>query len=232
MQIENPRRTETLLASLVHDFLPMTSPLPKWMSSRTAPDYGEVPLARWHLSDYGRRGDSEESYVTAERRAGIFGMKSLLDQLPAIVAEGKREAERTLERAQGSFRLGLQTRELVIPSRDSNWLDLLKTAEKREQLTSGAPPSQLIYGDNLLAMASMITAGEGSLLSKIDMIYIDPPFDSKADYRTKISIANSELEQAPSVMDRWHSIVPGYDYASSVPYPGTSFGFWQSIHSY
>lgn len=66
-------------------------------------------------------------------------MKSLLDQLPSIVAEGKKEAERTLERAEGNFRLGLQTRELVIPSRDSNWLDLLRAAEKRENLKSGTP---------------------------------------------------------------------------------------------
>ena len=47
--------------------------------------------------------------------------KSLLDQLPNIVAEGKREAERIMERLGSSYRLGLQTRELVIPSRDSNW---------------------------------------------------------------------------------------------------------------
>ena len=51
-------------------------------------------------------------------------MKSLLDQLPSIVAEGKREAERVMERAESNSRLGLQRRELVIPSKDSNWQDL------------------------------------------------------------------------------------------------------------
>ena len=40
-------------------------------------------------------------------------MKSLLEQLPAIVAEGKKEAERVIERAESNYRLGLQTRELV-----------------------------------------------------------------------------------------------------------------------
>ena len=44
-------------------------------------------------------------------------MKSLLEQLPAIVAEGKREAERVMERAESNYRLGLQTRELVAPSK-------------------------------------------------------------------------------------------------------------------
>lgn len=56
--------------------------------------------------------------------------KSLLDQLPTIVAEGKREAERIMERLESSYRLGLQTRELVIPSRDSNWQDMFQKAEK------------------------------------------------------------------------------------------------------
>lgn len=51
-------------------------------------------------------------------------MKSLLEQLPSIVAEGKREAEQVMERAESNYRLGLQTRELVIPSRDSNWQNL------------------------------------------------------------------------------------------------------------
>lgn len=57
-------------------------------------------------------------------------MKSLLDQLPSIVAEGKREAERVMERAESNYRLGLQTRELVVPSRDSNYQDLFREKSK------------------------------------------------------------------------------------------------------
>jgi CTP:molybdopterin cytidylyltransferase MocA len=53
-------------------------------------------------------------------------MKSLLEQLPSIVAEGKKEAERVMERAESNYRLGLQTRELVVPSRDSNWQDMFR----------------------------------------------------------------------------------------------------------
>jgi hypothetical protein len=33
-------------------------------------------------------------------------MKSLLEQLPSIVAEGKKEAERVIERAESNYRLG------------------------------------------------------------------------------------------------------------------------------
>jgi hypothetical protein len=40
-------------------------------------------------------------------------MKSLLEQLPGIVVDGKSEAERVMERAESNYRLGLQTRELA-----------------------------------------------------------------------------------------------------------------------
>jgi len=113
-------------------------------------------------------------------------MKSLLEQLPGIVAEGKREAERMMERAESNFRLGLQTRELVIPSKDSNWQDLLRQVGKRDS-KEATSENCLIYGDNLLAMAALLAGDEEqeSMRGKIDLIYIDPPFDSKADYRTK-----------------------------------------------
>ena len=45
---------------------------------------------------------------------------SLLDQLPEIVRAGKRQAERILEGLEGRTRIGLQTRELVTPAKDTN----------------------------------------------------------------------------------------------------------------
>ena len=77
--------------------------------------------------------------------------KSLLDQLPTIVAEGKREAERIMERLESSYRLGLQTRELVIPSRDSNWQDMFQKAEKGSYDLNPATMNRLIYGDGRIA---------------------------------------------------------------------------------
>jgi len=44
----------------------------------------------------------------------------LLERLPQIVAEGKREAERIMEPLESIDRIGLLTRKLVIPSRDTN----------------------------------------------------------------------------------------------------------------
>lgn len=135
-------------------------------------------------------------------------MKSLLEQLPSIVAEGKREAERVIERAESNYRLGLQTREMVIPSKDSNWQDMLARALKDEGVS---PKSKLIYGDNLLAMAALL-AGDSdgsSLRGKIDLIYIDPPFDSKADYRTSVNLpspdnaSNLSISRKPTVIEQF-----------------------------
>jgi adenine-specific DNA-methyltransferase len=142
-------------------------------------------------------------------------MKSLLDLLPGIVAEGKREAERVMERAESNYRLGLQTRELVIPSKDSNWKDLFGKANR--EVTGSADPSRLVYGDNLLAMAALLAGIEhiSSLRGKIDLIYIDPPFDSKADYRSVIAhVAGQWRSQANaaaplmSARTAWRAVVP------------------------
>jgi hypothetical protein len=47
--------------------------------------------------------------------------KSLIEELPKIVREGKREVEKIMEAIADGTRIRLQTNELVIPSRDSNY---------------------------------------------------------------------------------------------------------------
>lgn len=137
--------------------------------------------------------------------------KSLVELLPQIVADGRREAERVMERAESNYRLGLQTRELVVPSRDSNWRDMLRSSESEIN-------GRLIYGDNLLAVAALLAGGNEtpSLRGRIDLIYIDPPFDSKADYRSKIVLPDIDIEQKPAVIeqfaysDTWHGGTASY----------------------
>jgi len=67
--------------------------------------------------------------------------------------------------------------------------------------------NRLIYGDNLLAMQALLAGdaqtGLPSLRGKIDLIYIDPPFDSKADYRTKISLPGTDIQQKPTVIEQF-----------------------------
>jgi adenine-specific DNA-methyltransferase len=129
----------------------------------------------------------------------------LLKQLPRIVADGKREAERIMERPESSYRIGLQIRELVIPSRDTNAQDMLLKAERARHDLNPAAMNRLIYGDNLLAMAALLPGDHDtpSMRGKADMFYIDPPFDSKADYRTKINLLGGDIEQKPTVIEQF-----------------------------
>lgn len=152
--------------------------------------------------------------------------KSLLEQLPEIVANGRKQAEKILEGIESRHRVGLQTREVVLPARDTkaqDWIAQQNRASQREvfapgqaslldnpQATLNAAPeapwaNRLIYGDNLLAMAALLAGDENtpSLRGKVDLIYIDPPFDSKADYRTKVTLPGVEIEQKPTVIEQF-----------------------------
>ncbi|MDK9715917.1 MAG: site-specific DNA-methyltransferase [Sulfuritalea sp.] len=145
--------------------------------------------------------------------------KSLLEQLPEIVAKGKQEAERILESLEGRHRVGLQTREWVLPAKDAAATDWIAQNQRAGHLAAASQKvgaggtangaddwaNRLIYGDNLLAMAALLAGDEQtpSLRGKIDLIYIDPPFDSKADYRTKVALPGVELEQKPTVIEQF-----------------------------
>ena len=132
-------------------------------------------------------------------------MTSLLEQLPKIVADGKREAERIIERLESSYRIGLQTRELVIPSRDTKWQSIFVRAGRDRQDLDPADMNRLIYGDNLLAIAALLAGNDEmpSMRGKVDLIYIDPPFDSKADYRAKIKLPGGNIERLPTVIEQF-----------------------------
>ncbi len=124
-----------------------------------------------------------------------------MEQLPGIVAAGKRQAAQILEQLEGRNRVNLQTRELVIPSKDRTGFNLWRD----DGCNGVGQPNRLIYGDNLLAMAALLAGDEDtpSLRGKIDLIYIDPPFDSKADYRTKIKLPGTTIDQKPTVLEQF-----------------------------
>ena len=139
--------------------------------------------------------------------------KSLLEQLPEIVANGRKQAERILESLESRSRVRLQTREVVLPAKDvaaQDWVtqQTRQTQHAAAQAGNGQDAgwmNRLIYGDNLLAMAALLAGDEDtpSLRGKVDLIYIDPPFDSKADYRTKVTLPGLELEQKPTVIEQF-----------------------------
>lgn len=49
--------------------------------------------------------------------------------------------------------------------------------------------NKIFWGDNLQVMSHLLKEYRG----KIDLIYIDPPFDSKADYKKKIKLKGKEI---------------------------------------
>ena len=137
--------------------------------------------------------------------------KSLIEELPRIVSEGRREAAQILERLSSGTQIGLQTNELVLPSKDISGLFKGSTPQIPNAFNmaggSGEWMNRLIYGDNLLAMQALLAGdaqiGLPSLRGKVDLIYIDPPFDSKADYRTKISLPGTDIQQKPTVIEQF-----------------------------
>lgn len=134
--------------------------------------------------------------------------------LPDVVAHGKKEVEKILQRAQSDNKLLLQTNEYVLPSPKDGGLfsgNIRKCCPpdntSAEYCETEGWFNRLIHGDNLFAMQALLNGdsetGLPSMRGKIDLIYIDPPFDSKADYRTKITLPNGNVEQKPTVLEQF-----------------------------
>jgi adenine specific DNA methylase Mod len=160
---------------------------------------------------------------------------SIIDLLPKVVAEGKREASRILDGISDDSRITLQTNELVVPSRDSNFQDLWKQLDEEtrnnaaaQSLADGPWKNRMVYGDNLLVMQALLAGdsatGLPSMRGQVDLIYIDPPFDSKADYRAKIELPGTSVESQPTVIeqfayaDTWSGRVGGEDVRGTLAY--------------
>lgn len=129
--------------------------------------------------------------------------ESLIEQLPKIVAEGKKEVERIMERLESNHKITLQTNEYVLHVRkEANLFQ-----GKYQNIDGQNWFNRLCYGDNLLVMQALLNGdpetGLPSMRGKIDLIYIDPPYDSKADYRTKINLPGFDIEQKPNVMEQF-----------------------------
>lgn len=129
-------------------------------------------------------------------------MLSLIEELPKIVREGKEEVERMMERLQSFRNITLQTNEYVLPANAKEWL-----AGRTEEIDHMAWHNRLVYGDNLLVMQALLAGdpatGLPSMRGKIDVIYIDPPFDSKADYRAKITLPDPTAEKKTTVIEQF-----------------------------
>ncbi len=131
-------------------------------------------------------------------------IKSLINELPDIVRDGNREAAAILDRLSSANRITLQTNEVVLPAKASSNIRFQSNQIAPNNL---ADLNRLIYGDNLLAMQALLAGdpatGLPSLRGKVDLIYIDPPFDSKADYRTKLTLPGGDISQKPTTIEQF-----------------------------
>lgn len=82
--------------------------------------------------------------------------------------------------------------------------------EPRQQLTLFSAPdddrpalppgwkNKLIWGDNKLAMAALAEQYAG----QVDLIYIDPPFDTGADFSVEVEVGDEAVTKEPSIIER------------------------------
>ncbi len=130
---------------------------------------------------------------------------SLIEELPKIIARGKKISQKILDDISSHNKISLQTIELVLPTKAKEGLSeffgqSIKDIQDKELF------NRIIFGDNLLTIQALLVGnpltGLPSMNGKIDLIYIDPPFDSKADYRTKIHLPNEDIEQKPTMLEQ------------------------------
>ena len=57
--------------------------------------------------------------------------------------------------------------------------------------------NRLIWGDNKLVLSSLLKEFAG----KVDLIYIDPPFATGADFSYKTQVGDADIEKQPSMLE-------------------------------
>lgn len=103
-------------------------------------------------------------------------------------------------RAPNPKDIEFQTAEVVIPNphRDQTTLSYFTEDLTRPEIDKSGT-NRLIWGDNLLAMQTLLAQGyEG----KINLIYIDPPFWTGENYYAKFTIEGESVTKSPSVIER------------------------------
>lgn len=140
---------------------------------------------------------------------------------PARPERRKRDSARLVwdskpKRPPSPRDIEFQTAEVVIPNpaRDAGALPFtFRDGILDNEQVDRSKMNRLIWGDNLLAMQALLAQGYES---SIDLIYIDPPFDSKADYSHQVRIGDTEVTKEPSVIeqlayrDTWESGTDSY----------------------
>jgi len=93
--------------------------------------------------------------------------------------------------------LPFQTIETINESRATREKEKLKGPDIFKTGTGEAWQNRLIWGDNKYVMASLLAEFAG----KIDLIYIDPPFATGADFSVKMEIGDAAWTKEPSAIE-------------------------------
>ena len=120
------------------------------------------------------------------------------------------------KRAPNPRDIEFQTAEIVIPNPQEAQGNLPLFAAPQAGLTSLFPGqmgelplggheidktkmNRLIWGDNLLAMQALLAQGYAG---KVDLIYIDPPFASSADYSFQLFIDEKKIDKDSNIIEK------------------------------
>ena len=90
--------------------------------------------------------------------------------------------------------LPFQTAESLAIDRPARGADLWHETYQKEK---SEWRNRLIWGDNLYVLASLLPEFRG----KVDLIYIDPPFATGADFSLKVKLNGDELKKLPSAVE-------------------------------
>jgi adenine-specific DNA-methyltransferase len=118
-----------------------------------------------------------------------------------------------------------QVERLSLPFQTVETINESRATRERDTgaLFGGAGPTsgsrnQLIWGDNKLVMSSFLSEYAGM----IKLVYIDPPFDTGADFAMRVDVGGADVTKQPSILeehayrDTWGA---GYASYLSMMYP-------------
>jgi 16S rRNA G966 N2-methylase RsmD len=91
--------------------------------------------------------------------------------------------------------LPFQTVETINESRATRERDAGSLLQNESRTATGR--NQLIWGDNKLVMSSLLDRFAGA----IDLIYIDPPFDTGADFSFRVQVGETAVSKLPSILE-------------------------------
>lgn len=133
----------------------------------------------------------ETSNGGAPGNAGQPEGPSLLERLPGILREARRQADVVCAAATAA---------------DLSCWEVRGDGEASIRANAWAG-GLLLQGDNLAALAALVA--EPTLRGAVDMVYVDPPFESHADYEATVPVAGAAVT-LPAYGDTWGAGTDSY----------------------